>query len=240
VTGLLPDNFLFQINNHHFLTIKLKYMEPFLAEIKLFAGNFAPRGWYECNGATLSIAQNTALFSLLGTTFGGNGQNTFCLPDLRGRVPVGRGQGPGLSNRNQGDMGGVETVALISSQIAAHVHPLTAPTVTVTAATAAATADLSAYAGAADTVTAVNGCSLATVGAGGRGGDQYPTYSTSAPNIKLNAGSVTNLQNILPSVAVNMPPNTGAAGSNTPHENMTPFLGMIYIIAYEGVWPSRP
>ncbi len=82
--------------------------EPFIGEIMLFAGNFAPRGWALCDGQLVSISQNTALFSLLGTTYGGNGQTTFALPDLRGRAPIHSGQGPGLSLRNLGEQGGVE------------------------------------------------------------------------------------------------------------------------------------
>jgi microcystin-dependent protein len=83
--------------------------DPFIGEIMLFAGNFAPRGWALCDGSLLSISQNTALFSLLGTMYGGDGRTTFGLPDLRGRVPLHSGQGPGLANRIQGEQGGVET-----------------------------------------------------------------------------------------------------------------------------------
>ena len=90
--------------------------EPFLGEIRLFPYNFAPRGWAFCNGQILSIAQNTALFSLLGVTYGGNGQTTFALPDLRGRVPVSAGQGPGLSNYILGQTGGTENVTLLQNQ----------------------------------------------------------------------------------------------------------------------------
>ncbi len=97
-----------------------------MAEIRLFAGNFAPRDWAFCNGQVMSIAQNTALFSLLGTTYGGDGQNTFALPDFRGRVPVGTGTGPGLSSRYQGEMGGSETVTLNIQQMAIHTHQATA------------------------------------------------------------------------------------------------------------------
>jgi microcystin-dependent protein len=96
----------------------------YIAEIILFAGNFAPRNWAFCNGQILSIAQNTALFSLLGTTYGGNGQTTFALPDLRSRVPIHPGQGPGLSSYSLGQVGGVETVTLLSTQIPAHNHSL--------------------------------------------------------------------------------------------------------------------
>ena len=100
--------------------------EPFLGEIYLSGINFAPRGYAICAGQILSIAQNTALFSLLGTTYGGNGQTTFALPDLRGRVPVGQGQGPGLANKTLGEVAGVEAVTLIATQMPAHTHPLKA------------------------------------------------------------------------------------------------------------------
>jgi microcystin-dependent protein len=99
-------------------------MEAYLAEIRLFAGNFAPRGWQFCNGQILSIAQNTALFALLGTTYGGNGQTTFALPDLRGAVPVGTGAGPGRSSRQLGQVGGAEAVTLTVAQMPAHNHAL--------------------------------------------------------------------------------------------------------------------
>jgi microcystin-dependent protein len=100
--------------------------EPFLAEIILFAGNFAPRGWAFCQGQILSIAQNTALFSLLGTTYGGNGTTTFALPDLRGRVPVGQGQGPGLSAYTLGEVSGSESRTLTVNQLASHTHVVNA------------------------------------------------------------------------------------------------------------------
>ncbi len=96
--------------------------EPFIGEIALYPYNFAPRGWAFCNGQILSIAQNTALFSLLGTTYGGNGQTTFALPDLRGRVPLSSGQGPGLSNYDLGQTGGDESVTLNPAEMPAHNH----------------------------------------------------------------------------------------------------------------------
>lgn len=97
-------------------------MDSYIAMIMMFAGNFAPRGWMFCHGQILSIAQNTALFSLLGTTYGGNGQTTFALPDLAGRVPVGTGQGPGLSYVSLGDRGGVDTMALTQAHLPTHSH----------------------------------------------------------------------------------------------------------------------
>ncbi len=98
--------------------------EPFLAEIRIFAGNFAPRGWAFCNGQLLPIAQNTALFSLIGTTYGGDGRTTTALPDLKGRAPMHAGRGPGLTARRIGQRGGVETVTLTEAQMPNHTHTL--------------------------------------------------------------------------------------------------------------------
>ncbi len=100
-------------------------MEGTLAEIRMFAGNFNPRGWFFCQGQLLSIAQWTALFALLGTTYGGNGQTTFGLPDFRGRVAFGTGQGPGLSLVDLGEMSGTPSVTLTTVNMPAHNHPLT-------------------------------------------------------------------------------------------------------------------
>jgi microcystin-dependent protein len=99
-------------------------MDPFISMMIVFGCNFAPRGWAQCNGQLLPIAQNTALFSLLGTTYGGNGSTSFGLPDLRGRVPLHLGQGPGLSNYAQGQMGGTESVTILTSNMPAHTHAL--------------------------------------------------------------------------------------------------------------------
>lgn len=107
-------------------------MDDYLAEIRLFAGNFAPRNWAFCNGQLLSISQNSALYSLLGTTYGGNGQTTFALPDLRGRVPISTGQSPGLSSRVLGANSGSETVTLLTDQIPNHNHPIAKTTTTGT------------------------------------------------------------------------------------------------------------
>lgn len=96
--------------------------EPFIGEIRLLPYNFAPNGWALCNGQIMSIAQNTALFSLLGTTYGGNGQTTFALPDLRGRVAVSSGQGPGLSDYTLGEQSGLESVTLTQGQMPIHNH----------------------------------------------------------------------------------------------------------------------
>ncbi len=96
--------------------------EPFVGEIRMFAGNFSPRGWAFCDGQLLAVSQNEALFSLLGTLYGGDGRTTFGLPDLRGRIPIHAGSGPGLSARKLGTKGGLEKVTLTEQQIPAHNH----------------------------------------------------------------------------------------------------------------------
>lgn len=100
--------------------------EAYIGEIRLFAGDFAPRGWAICDGRLLPIAENAALFSILGTTYGGDGRNTFGLPDLRGRAPMHHGQGPGLTPRVLGEQGGSETVTLLPEQVPRHTHVLQA------------------------------------------------------------------------------------------------------------------
>ena len=100
--------------------------DQFLAEIRLFAGNFPPRGWATCDGQLLPISQNTALFSLLGTQYGGDGKSTFALPNLRQRAPIGAGQGAGLSERYTGESGGQASVTLAASELPAHRHALQA------------------------------------------------------------------------------------------------------------------
>jgi len=97
-------------------------MDPFVAEIRIFPFNFAPRGWAMCNGQVLSISQNTALFSLLGTTYGGNGTSNFALPNLHGSAPIHAGQGPGLSLRDLGETGGSTTVTVLATEMPAHTH----------------------------------------------------------------------------------------------------------------------
>ena len=106
--------------------------EPFVGEIRMFAGNFAPRSWAFCDGQLLAVTQNDALFSLLGTIYGGDGRTTFGLPDMRGRIPLHQGTGPGLSTRRLGSKSGQETVTLTTNNLTSHTHDLTANTAEAT------------------------------------------------------------------------------------------------------------
>ncbi|MEE9413416.1 MAG: tail fiber protein [Methylococcales bacterium] len=106
--------------------------EPFVGEIRMFAGNFAPRSWAFCDGQLLAVSQNDALFSLLGTLYGGDGETTFGLPDMRGRIPIHAGTGAGLSNRRLGSKSGVENVTLTTSQTPSHTHAFNAMSTSAT------------------------------------------------------------------------------------------------------------
>lgn len=206
----------------------------------MFAGNYAPQGWALCDGSQLAINANAALFSILGVQYGGNGTSTFGLPDLRGRVPLGMGNAPGLTPRNVGNVLGEEAVTLLTSQIPAHVHPMGAATVNVTPGSGGGTAELYAYAGNADTEVATAGSALASVNSGGRGASVYPTFSASgAPDTKLNAATIQNVQAALPQVTVALPNTTGISGASLPHDNMPPALCINFIICLSGIYPSR-
>lgn len=195
-------------------------MDPILGSIILFAGTFVPRGWADCNGAILPIAQNQALFSLLGITYGGNGTTTFALPDLRGRVPVGIGQGPGLTNHTLGEMAGVETVTLTTNQIPAHTHTISAGNLTVT---------LKAANTSGQHAAPLQGD---FIGVTTDGSTDYPAFVTNPPAAnQITLGGVTSS---LAGIVI------GSTGGSQPHTNMQPYLGMRYIIATEGIYPTRP
>ncbi|EFM10884.1 Tail Collar domain protein [Paenibacillus curdlanolyticus YK9] len=142
-------------------------MENFVGEIRMFGGNFAPVGWLPCDGRQLSISEYEVLFMLLGTTYGGDGVNTFCLPDLRGRLPVGQGQRPGASNYVIGQAAGSETVTLITNQLPTHTHiPSASSTVTQNTPVGAVwgTGDNAAYAPADSTGQPLNAALIASAG----------------------------------------------------------------------------
>jgi len=170
--------------------------DPFIGEIKMVGFNFAPRYWATCDGQLLPIAQNTALFSLLGTMYGGNGINTFALPDLRGRVPIHQGQGPGLSPYTIGQVAGTENTTLLSSQMPTHNHLVNVNT-------------------GAGTQASPGGGFLAVESTG-----TSQNYAGSA-NGSLNAAAVS------------------TAGGNQPFSILQPYLCINFVIALQGIFPSR-
>jgi len=179
-------------------------MQNYLGEIRLFGGNFAPRGWAFCAGQVLAISTNTTLFALIGTTYGGDGVSSFQLPDLRGRIPVGEGQGVGLSNYAIGQTGGVENVTLTQQQLPAHNH---VPNAT--------TADGS--------------------------------VPTPGPTVVLAKPVAANARLYVTPVAGKTPPTPvalsnlaiAADGGGGAHSNLMPTVCLNYIIALEGIFPSR-
>ena len=185
--------------------------DPFLGEIRIFACNFAPLGWALCQGQVMAISQNTALFSLLGTMYGGNGQSTFALPDLRGRVSLMFGQGQGLTQRDQGETGGVETVTLTTAMIPQHTHPLAAGG-TVRSRTTAGDKQ--------SPVGAVHGLEAAGVTA---------TYSDGGVDAAMRANSVGFAGTV----------TAALTGSGLPHNNLQPYLVLNYCIAVSGIFPAR-
>lgn len=171
-------------------------MDPILGTIIIFAGTYAPKGWEFCNGQLLSIQQNSALFSLLGVTYGGNGTTDFALPDLRGRAPIhsGYSAGPGLTPRQPGEMSGFETVTLTTANLPPHSHPMMV--------------------------------------ASGTAGSSRPSGDP------IGTGPFY-VDNATPSVPLH-PATIGVTGTSAPVNIMQPYLAMNYIIATEGIYPSRP
>ncbi len=175
-------------------------MDPILGQIIMVGFNFAPVGWLPCNGQLLSISQNTALFSLLGTTYGGDGVTTFALPNLQGRFPVGMGQGAGLSNYVQGQVGGSEGVTITTNSLPTHSH-------------------------AASVAVGISQTNASTDEAQGNVLAGATTYApASSSNGTLGGVTAT----------------IGATGGSQPLPVINPYVAMNYIIATQGVYPSRP
>ncbi len=178
--------------------------EPFLASVDLWPCNFAPKGWAYCQGQLLPVSQNTALFSLIGNTYGGDGRTTFGLPDLRGRVPVGAGQGPGLSFYNLGQSSGTENVTLTINNMPQHTH------------------------NASGTVTP--GAGTGKITTSGDPTSNYPAQTTTTIYTGTN-----NAQMGQSPVTVTVQP----AGGSLPFPVIQPYLALNYIIALQGIFPSR-
>jgi microcystin-dependent protein len=156
-------------------------MDPFIGELRCFGFNFAPQGWALCNGQLMPIAQNTALFSLLGTMYGGDGRVTFALPDLRGRAPLAFGQGPGLANRTQGEVGGSESVTLTAANLPPHSHTVAASSTATTKNPAGA---LPAVTGAGSSYGTTADLAMSPTMIGGGGSSQ--AFADMPPYLVLN------------------------------------------------------
>lgn len=191
--------------------------QSYLGSISGWGPNFAPRGWAFCQGQTMAISQNTALFSLLGTVYGGNGQTTFMLPNLGGRVPIGAGQSPGTSNYTLGEQGGSESTTLTINNMPSHTH--------ATTATVSATLPLSTA--AATTATPAAGEVLASAnGSFGRDPVDVKIYAPAPGTVQvpLNASANVSVQ---------------PAGGSQPFSLLQPFTAINYIICMEGIFPAR-
>ncbi|MEK6347047.1 MAG: tail fiber protein [Burkholderia sp.] len=201
--------------------------EPYIGEIRTVAFDFAPPGWAFCRGQLMSIAQYTPLFALLGTNFGGNGVSTFGLPDLAGRSPIGTGTGPGLAPVSIGQNSGAETVTLLVSQMPAHNHQA------VVSAPGAAHASI-AVPVTTDTTNPVAVPANNTIpGPGLASGHAATVYSTSAATSTLKPFDAAVAFTANPTVMI------GVSGSNAPVNIRNPYLGLSFIIALEGIFPSR-
>jgi microcystin-dependent protein len=174
--------------------------DPFVGEIRMFGGNFAPLGWAFCNGQLLAIAQNQALFSLIGTYYGGDGVSNFQLPNLQSSLPVGQGNGNGLTPRSIGETGGEANVTLTAANLPAHAHTL------------------SASSAAASTGAIAN---------------NLPAAPANANFYTTNSGSPA------PTFGALQQQSMGLAGSGQPHSNLMPSLCVTFIIALQGIFPSR-
>jgi len=188
-------------------------MEGYMSEIRLFGGTFAPRGYMLCQGQTLSIAEYTAMFALVGTIYGGDGQSTFNLPDLRGRTPVGTGAGPGIWTIDEGDVGGTESITLTSATMPVHNHVVVINSITASAAPKA----------------------LSTAGGGDSPNQQYFSSFTDGYNTPANATQNMTTQAVSATAQITL----SGTGGGTPFANRSPYLGINFIICVEGIFPSR-
>ncbi|WP_253251822.1 phage tail protein [Flavobacterium sp. ACN2] len=193
-------------------------MEVYMGTILSFAFNYPPRGWAACNGQLVAITQNSALFSLLGTIYGGDGVTTFGLPDLRGRTPIHFGQGPGLSNFVIGQKAGSETMTLLTPNMPAHVHSLTTGTVSLALTTNSATGG--------------------TISNDTDNGNNSLSSGGSTPNIYSEPGTGTAKIGGISATAT-LGGSTSIAGGTQPFDLHSPYLAVNMCIALSGIFPSR-
>lgn len=198
-------------------------MEAFLGSIMTFGFAYAPRGWALCNGQTLSLNQNVALYSLMGVSYGGNGVNTFQLPNLQSRLPMGQGQGPDLTDRTMGQSGGTETVTLLNTHLPLHTH-------TATVTNLAASTSISLTKPAVGNLSAPSATN-AWIGGSGTGQGSARIFSTGAGSDPITQQGVSTTMS--GSVAI------GIAGASQPFSGLNPLLVVNFSVALQGIFPSR-
>lgn len=204
--------------------------DPLLGEIMMFAGNFPPRGWAFCEGQLLAISQHDALFSLLGTTYGGDGRTMFGLPDLRGRVPIQQGNDPSLSHYRLGQRGGQEAVILTQNEIPEHSHSITSSG-SGGGSGGSSTADLKVGTGDTDNPSEATGMAI-TAGSG------FGATKILSKNANQTiSGAITGIST--GGSGGNLPSQTNNTGGSQAHENRMPYLAINFCIALEGVYPPR-
>ena len=194
-------------------------MDQTIGEIRMFAGSFAPLGWMLCQGQLLSISGNEALYSIIGTTYGGDGSSTFALPNLASRVPVGMEQGPGLGNITLGQQVGAERVTLMATQLPAHTHVVDKNSLQVTNGIASNMLSTAHEPTKGKSLGVATNKGISTLG-----------YNQEVPNMTLHETSLRN---------EDFTKTTLPVGDNQPHNNMQPYLGINFIIAIEGIYPSQ-
>lgn len=207
-------------------------MDSYLGEIKCFGGNYAPRNWAYCDGRLLNISEYNALYSLLGTQYGGDGISNFALPDLRGRCPIGAGAGTGLTTRSAGDLVGSETVALSTHQIPNHLHTITNQTTVENTLGGAGTGLVKCMAGTGDTDTPVNNFIA-------NAPNRTDMYTNSASSDHFNSAALEVNASLSGNLNVHVVTQSGNAGQSVAHNNMQPWECINYIICLAGVYPPR-
>ena len=200
-------------------------MDTFIGQIIMFAGNFAPRDWAFCDGQLLQISENQSLYSILGTTYGGDGRTTFGLPDFRGRIPIGKGQGNGLTTRRMGEQIGIEDVTLSTAQMPIHSHAAE-----TTISGSSVTAKLKASSAEGTTNVPLNNYLAKPSNIGLQSINMYD----SSADIEMASDAIE-----IDLSAVTANTTSDDTGGNSAHNNIQPSLVMNYIICVNGIYPSR-
>ncbi|OFX42033.1 MAG: hypothetical protein A2W95_14835 [Bacteroidetes bacterium GWA2_40_14] len=209
-------------------------MDGFLGEIKWFAGTFAPAYWQFCWGQLLNISEYSSLFAVIGNRYGGDGINNFALPDLRCKVPIGAGQGTGLTPRTLAGKGGTELESIELNQLGAHVHQINSTATTTSNLTATGSGTISCLAGEGNSNTPKDNFFAGSP----RGTSSYSTAATGSDVMNANVATIN--ANIGGDVNVNVLSQCSVVGGANPHENMQPWLCLNLIICVEGLFPERP